>query len=373
MRQRAELEGERRTVTVLFVDAVDSTPLAEHLGEEDMYSLMQRCLARMIEAVHRYEGHVASFTGDGIMAIFGAPIAHEESERRAVAAALRMQSALEEENREIHARFGVECRFRMGLNTGPVVVGKVSDELTMEFTAIGDTVNLAARVQSLAEPGAVYLTVATHRAVANYFECEPLGAQRVKGKSGPIHVHRLLREKPHRSRFQVAVERGLTPFVGREEELAALGRYLDRVRRGHGQVVVVTGEAGLGKSRLLSEFRRQVAGGEVLWLEGHCIAYGRHIPYLPLIEVVQRAFGIEESDDEAAVIARLEQGSMRWDGAARATVPYLRFLLSVDPGDRKVERMDPRERRAGVLDALRALLVQLSARRPLAVVLEDLH
>jgi hypothetical protein len=157
-----------------------------------------------------------------------------------------MQRALEEESGEIRARFGVECRFRMGLNTGPVVVGKVSDELTMEFTAIGDTVNLAARVQSLAEPGAVYLTDATYRAVADYFECEPLGAQRVKGKAGPIHMHRLLREKPQRSRFQVAVERGLAPFVGREEELAALGRYLDRVRQSYGQIVFVTGEAGLG-------------------------------------------------------------------------------------------------------------------------------
>jgi class 3 adenylate cyclase/tetratricopeptide (TPR) repeat protein len=372
LRQRAELEGERRTVTVLFVDAVDSTPLAERLGEEEMYSLMQGCMSRMMDAVHHYEGHVASFTGDGIMAVFGAPIAHEESERRAVAAALRMQRTLEEHGSEIEARHGVSCRFRVGLNTGSVVVGKVSDELTMEFTAIGDTVNLAARVEALAEPGTVYLTEATYRPVADYFDAEALGAKQVKGKSQPVTVYRAVREKPLRTRFQVAAERGLAPFVGRENDLVALEHQLSRVCQGHGEVVSVSGEAGLGKSRLLAEFRRRVAGSDVTWLEGHCISYGRHIPYLPLIEVVKQAFAVQETDDEEAVIERLTSGSFEWDDP-RSTVPYLRFLLSLDPGDAAIAGMDPRERRAGILDALRALLIQVSTLGPLILVVEDLH
>jgi class 3 adenylate cyclase len=372
LRQREDVEGERRTVTVLFIDAVDSTPLAERLGEEHLYSLMQGCLARMIEAVHCFEGHVKSFTGDGIMAVFGAPIAHEGSARRAVAAAVRAQRALEEERGRIRARLGVECRFRMGLNTGPVVVGRVSDELAMELTAVGDTVNLAARVQSLADPGAICLTDATCRAVADYFDCEPVGARRVKGKDEPIHVHRVLREKPHRSRFQVAAERGLAPFrrpgggvghPGSVPRAGPPGPWADRLRH-----------RGGGPREDPPPLRVPAAGGRRRDLAGgHCVSTGRHTPYLPLIDVVQGAFGVEEADDEGAVIARQEQGSSGWDEAARSTVPYLRFLLSVDPGDRKVERMDPRERRAGLLDALRALLVQLTARGPLVVVLEDLH
>jgi class 3 adenylate cyclase/tetratricopeptide (TPR) repeat protein len=365
--------AERRLVTILFVDAVDSTPLAERLGEEDMYSLMQGCLARMTDAVHHYDGHVASFTGDGIMAVFGAPVAHEESERRAVAAALRMQRALAEQEELIRSRHGVECRFRVGLNTGPVVIGKVSDTLTMEFTAIGDTVNLAARVQALAEPGQAYLTEATYRVVADHFECEALGRQAVKGKGEPIGLYRVVREKSPRTRFQVAAERGLAPFVGRAGELDVLDGQLEPVRRGVGRVAFVSGDAGLGKSRLVAEFHRRAASDGVTWLEGHCIPYGRHIPYLPLIEIVKGAFGVEETDDDAMITDRITAATAEWDAHAAGAVPYLRFLLSVDPGDPKVAAMDPRERRVGLLEALGVLVAQLSRKAPTVVVVEDLH
>ncbi|MGH9008400.1 MAG: AAA family ATPase [Acidimicrobiia bacterium] len=367
------VEGERRRATVLFVDAVDSTPLAERLGEEEMYSLMQGCLDRMTDAVHHYDGHVASFTGDGIMAVFGAPVAQEESERRAVAAALRMQRALAEQAELIRDRHGVDCRFRIGLNTGPVVVGKVSDALTMESTAIGDTVNLAARVQGLAGPGEVYLTEATYRVVADHFECEALGRQMVKGKDEPIALYRALRERSLRTRFQVAAERGLAPFVGRGGELGLLVAELEPVRHGGGRVALVSGDAGLGKSRLVAEFHRPAAQAGVTWLEGHCIPYGRHIPYLPLIEIVKGAFGVEEADDDAMIIDRVSAATAGWDANAAASVPYLRFLLSVDPGDPKVASMDPRERRAGLVDALGVLLAQLSRTAPTVVVVEDLH
>ena len=373
LRDRAALEGERRTVTVLFADAVGFTPISERLDEEQVYDLMQRCLSRMMEAVHRYEGTITTFTGDGVMALFGAPIAHEDSARRAVAAALEMQKSLDEYGAEVKKRHAIECRFRVGLNTGPVVVGKISDSLDMDYTALGDTVNLAARMEQLAEPGAVYLSENTYRAVQDYFECEPLGALAVKGKAGPVVAYRAVGEKAVRTRFEAAAERGLTPFIGRDQELTVLGGYLEQAKRGQGQVVFISGEAGIGKSRLLLEFRRSILDEAATWLEGHCISYGKNIPYLPIIDILKGNFGVQEADNDAAIIRKVDEGTAPWDEAAKATVPYLKYLLNVDPGDPAVTVMDPLERRAGVFDTLRALFLQQSRRLPLVVSVEDLH
>jgi len=373
LRDRAALEGERRTVTVLFADAMGFTPISERLDEEQVYELMQGCLARMMDAVHRYEGTITQFTGDGVMALFGAPIAHEDAARRAVAAALEMQKSLDDHAAEVKKRYSIECRFRVGLNTGPVVVGKISDSLDMDYTALGDTVNLAARMEQLAEPGAVYLSENTYRAVQDYFECEPLGALTVKGKAGPVVAYWALRERPVRTRLERAVERGLTPFIGRDQELTVLRGYLEQAKRGQGQVVFVSGEAGIGKSRLLLEFRRSILDEAATWLEGHCISYGKNIPYLPIIDILKGNFGVQEADNDAAIIRKVDEGTAHWDEGAEATVPYLKYLLNVDPGDPAVTVMDPMERRAGVFDSLRALLPQESRRRPLVVVVEDLH
>jgi class 3 adenylate cyclase/tetratricopeptide (TPR) repeat protein len=360
-------------VTVLFADAMGFTPISERLDEEQVYDLMQGCLARMMEAVHRYEGTITQFTGDGVMALFGAPIAHEDSARRAVAAALEMQKSLDDYAAEVKKRYSIECRFRVGLNTGPVVVGKISDSLEMDYTALGDTVNLAARMEELAEPGTVHLSENTYRAIQDYFECEPLGALTVKGKGAPVVAYRAARERPVRTRFEAAAERGLTPFVGRNQELAVLRGYLEQAKRGQGQVVFISGEAGIGKSRLLLEFRRSILDEAVTWLESHCISYGNRIPYLPMIDILKSNFGVQEGDNEGAIICKVEEGAAHWHEAARATVPYLKYLLNVDPGDPTVTVMDPMERRAGVFDSLRALLLQESRRRPLVVVVEDLH
>jgi class 3 adenylate cyclase/tetratricopeptide (TPR) repeat protein len=368
----AAVEGERRTVTVLFADAVGSTPVAERLGEEEMYKLMQGCTAHMVAAVQAFDGHVAGFTGDGIMAVFGAPVAQEESERRAVAAGLRMQRALADHATEVQDRHAVNLQFRVGLNTGPVVVGKVSDELTMEFTAIGDTVNLAARMQQLAAPGAVYLAEPTYRAVADHFECEAVGPLAVKGKGTAVAAWRAVREKPARTRLERAADRGLAPFVGRDVELAALETHLSRLREGRGQVVFIAGEAGMGKSRLLLEFRH-AAGDRSRWLQGQCSSFGQSSPYLPVIDLLKHVFGVEEADSEADMIGRIDRATSGWDRTSRATVPYLRYLLSVEPGDPRVASMDPRERRAGIVDGLRALLREESRRSPLVIVIEDLH
>jgi len=348
LRDRAALEGERRTVTVLFADAMGFTPISERLDEEQVYDLMQGCLARMMDAVHRYEGTITQFTGDGVMALFGAPIAHEDSARRAVAAALEMQKSLDNYAAEVKNRHAVECRFRVGLNTGPVVVGKISDNLDMDYTALGDAVNLAARMEQLAEPGTVQLSENTYRAVQGYFECEPLGALTVKGKAAPVLAYKALRERPVRTRFEAAIERGLTPFVGRDQELAALRGHLEQAKRGQGQLVFVSGEAGIGKSRLLLEFRRSILDEAVTWLEGHCISYSKNVPYLPMIDILKSNFGVKECDNDGVIIRKVEEGTAHWHEAARATVPYLKYLLNVEPGDPAVTVMDPMERRAGI-------------------------
>ena len=360
-------------MTVLFVDAVGSTPLAEKLGEEEMYSFMRECLDRMTKAVHAYEGHVATFTGDGLMALFGAPIAHEDSARRAVAAALRMQRSLSAYASAVEARHGVVPRFRVGLNTGPVVAGTVSDDLHMDFTAIGDTVNLAARLEQAAEPGGVLISENTYRVVSDFFAVEAVGPVTVKGKTEPVSVWRVLSEGPMRTRFEIAAQRGLSPLVGRDRELAVVEGYFDLARRGSGQAVAVSGDPGIGKSRLILELRQRVADTGVAWLEGHCVSFGTSTAYLPLIELVKATFGIDETDDEARIVERVDEAVSWWDESAGKAAPYLKYLLSVDPGDAAVALMDPQERRVGVFDALRTLLLQESARQPLVIVIEDLH
>jgi class 3 adenylate cyclase/tetratricopeptide (TPR) repeat protein len=360
-------------VTVLFADAVGFTPISERLDEEEVYDLMQGCLARMMDAVHRYEGTITQFIGDGVMALFGAPIAHEDSARRAVAAALEMQKSLDDYAAEVKNRHAVECRFRVGLNTGPVVVGKISDNLDMDYTALGDAVNLAARMEQLAEPGTVHLSENTYRAVQDYFECETLGALTVKGKAEPVVAYRAVRARPVRTRFEAAVERGLTPFVGRDQELAALRGCLEQAKRGQGQVMFVSGEAGVGKSRLLLEFRRSILDEAVTWLEGQCISYGNRIPYLPMIDILKSNFGVQEGDNDAPIARKVDEDTAHWHEAARATVPYLKYLLNIDPGDPAVLTMDPLERRAGVFDGLRALVLQESQQRLLVLVVEDLQ
>jgi class 3 adenylate cyclase/tetratricopeptide (TPR) repeat protein len=372
LQDRAKLQGERRTVTVLYADAVGSTAMAEHLDPEETFRIMQGAVACMADAVHQCEGIITQFRGDGVMALFGAPIAHENAAHRAVAAALAMQRRIEEYAEGVEREHGAVLRFRVGLNTGLVVVGAISDNLSMDYTAMGDTVNLAARMEQVAQPGTVYLSDSTYRAVRDYVECEQMGPFEVKGKSQPVLAYRAIREMPNRSRLEVAASRGLTPFVGRDEELAKLGRSIEQVKQGKGQVVFLSGEAGIGKSRLLLEFRRSL-GDDVAWLEGRCLSYGACEPYLPLIDIVRGVHGITAGDDEATIQARIASSTADWSDRSRATLPYLRYLLNVSPGDPSVAAVAPEERGVHIRDALRAVLFEESHRRPLVVVIEDLH
>jgi class 3 adenylate cyclase/tetratricopeptide (TPR) repeat protein len=370
---RSALEGERRQVTVLFTDVAGFTPLAEKLDPEDVHRIMDRCFEIITTEVHRFEGTINQYTGDGVMALFGAPIAHEDGPRRAVHAALGIQRALGDYGKELKVQGGPDLQMRIGINTGLVVVGRIGDDLRMDYTAVGDTTNLAARMQQVARPGSVVVTEATHRAISSFFETLDLSEVSVKGHT-PARAWEVLRPRLRRSRFEESVERGLTPLVGRVHEVATLLERFGDVKAGRGQVVFISGDAGIGKSRLLLEFRRRLAetGETVTWLEGQCISFGQSIPFLPLLDQLRENFSIEEFDGEPEIIAKVEHG-MRRMGQLEAYIPYVRYLLSVDPGDPAVAGMDAPARRKGVLEAMRAMALRGAAIRPIVFVFEDLH
>ena len=370
---RSALEGERKQVTVLFADVAGFTTLAEQLDPEVVHDIINRCFEGITAEIHRFEGTINQYTGDGVMALFGAPLAHEDSPRRAVHAALGIQRAIRDVAHALQAERGLSLQMRIGINTGLVVVGKIGDDLRMDYTAVGDTTNLAARLQQMAPPGSVMISAATHQHVAGFFETRDLGETPVKGRA-PAHAFEVLRSRGRRTRFDVAVERGLTPLVGRERELSTLYERFREAKAGRGQVVGIAGEAGMGKSRLVLEFRRALAqaGEAVTWLEGHCISFGQASPFLPLIELLRENFQIDEFDGEPEIIAKVEHG-MRRMGELEAYIPAIRYLLSVDPGDPALAAMEGAARRRHLFAAVRALSLRGAQLRPLVLVVEDLH
>ena len=369
---KSALEGERKQVTVLFADVSGFTSLSERLDPEDVHGLMTQAFELMLAEVHRYEGTVNQFLGDGIMALFGAPIAHEDHAQRAVHAALGIRKALEGHREEIQRIRGISFRVRQGLNTGLVVVGSIGSDLRMDYTAVGDTTNVAARLQQTTEPGRIVISEATYRLAAGYFYTRPLGELSLKGKAEPVKAWEVISAREARTRLEVEAERGLSPFVGRERELQLLLECFEKVKAGHGQVVFLVGEPGIGKSRLLYELRRRL-GEEATWVEGRCMSLGRDMGFHPLIDLLKRNFRIEESDPEATIAKKVDRGVLLLGEDLRPTLPYLRYLLSVDPGDRAVAAMDPRARRGEIFDAVRKLTIRGSQVRPHVVVLEDVH
>jgi class 3 adenylate cyclase/tetratricopeptide (TPR) repeat protein len=367
---RADIEGERKLVTVLSADVANFTSMGESLDPEECFDLMQGCFDRMLAEVHGYEGTVTQFLGDGILALFGAPIAHEDHAQRAIHAALGIQQSLRAYQEELQESRGIQFRMRIGLNSGRVGVGTIGSDLSMTYTAIGDTVNLASRIQHLAEPGTVVIGENTHRLAGGYFVTRDLGRQAVQGKKAAVGVYQVVEPRRWRSRVDITAERGLGPFVGREPELATL---LDRAawgRAGRGQVVFLRGEAGMGKSRLLYECRRRL-GEAVRWLEGRCISYGRDIAYFPIVDLLKDVFAIEQTDAEETILRKLEASSL---GTAVADgMPYLKQLLAVDPGDATVAALDPKIRKVRVFDVLRGLCNALAQSQPVVVAVEDLH
>ncbi|HEX3176598.1 MAG TPA: adenylate/guanylate cyclase domain-containing protein [Methylomirabilota bacterium] len=368
LKERSALAGERKQVTVLFADVSGFTSISERLDPEDVHALINRAFELMLAEIHRYEGTVNQFLGDGLMALFGAPVAHEDHAQRAAHAALAMQATLARYREELARTRRIDFRMRMGLNTGLVVVGAIGDNLRMDYTAVGDTTNTAARMQQLAEPGQVVVADATERPIAPYFELRALGTFSVKNRAQAVAAWELIRARPHVSRLTARAAHGLSPFVGRDDTVATLERALAAARSGRGQVALIVGEAGIGKSRLLLEFRRRA--GDVTWLQADCISFGQSIPFLPIVDVVKQRFGIEDADDEARMVERVRAGLRT---ATAAVEPYVRLLLALDPGDPTVAAMDPAQRRVRLVGAIQQLLAADSRERPLVLVIEDAH
>ena len=266
-----------------------------------------------------------------------------------------------------------QLQLRVGLNSGEMIVRSVGNDYHMEISVTGDTASVGKRVESAAEKGTVYLSENVYQAINPYFNCLFEGEHKIKGKEKPIMLYRAINEKQIRTRIQASAELGLTPYIGRQKELDVLKTYFERVVEGQGQIVAITGEAGIGKSRLIVELKQAINHEGLLWAEGQCYPAGKNIAFHPLIDMLKKNFGIEDSDDEAKIIDRLNEATGTWDASMRKTLPFLKYLLSVDPGVQALATMDPQLRRAGILDGLRAWLLQTCTDKPLVVVIEDLH
>jgi class 3 adenylate cyclase/tetratricopeptide (TPR) repeat protein len=370
---RSAMEGERKQVTVLFADLKASMELLADRDPEEARQLLDPVLERMIAAVHRYEGTVNQIMGDGIMALFGAPIAHEDHAVRACYAALAMQAALRHYSDEVRRTYGLAVHFRVGLNAGEVVVRAIGNDLHMDYSAIGQTVHLAARMEQLATPGSILLTPATLRLVEGLVRVQALGPIPVKGLTEPVEVCELVGASTLRRRLQAAAARGLTRFVGREAELAALRQVLDQAGTGHGQVVTVVGEAGVGKSRLVYEgvHAHSTQGWRVL--ESASVSYGKATPYFPVVDLLKRYAHVEDADEPRTVRAKVTGQVLTLDETLQETIPALLWLLDVLPDDSPFRTLEPPQRRQRTLEALKRILLRESQVQPLLLVFEDLH
>src|ERR671922_574446 len=370
---RATLEGERKQVTVLFADIKDSTELIKDLDAEAAQQLIDPALHIMMDAVHRFEGTVNQVLGDGIMALFGAPIAHEDHALRACYAALAMQVAMQAYTEEMRRSHGLELRIRVGLNAGEVVVRAIGNDLHMDYSAVGETTVLAARMEQTATPGTIRLPAATLQLVEGLVHVTALGPVPVKGLIEPVEVFELTGVSPLRRRLQAAVARGLTRFVGREQELAAIHQVLARAETGHGQIVAIVGEAGVGKSRLVYECIHSSHTSGWLVLESASVSYGKATPYFPVLDLLRRYCHVEDTDDARTIRAKVTGQVLTLDEALQDTIPALLSLLEVLPDDSPFRTLDPPQRRQRTLTALTRVLLRESQAQPVLLVVEDLH
>jgi class 3 adenylate cyclase/tetratricopeptide (TPR) repeat protein len=370
---RAALEGERKQVTVLFADLKGSMELLADRDPEEARKLLDPVIEQMMDAVHRYEGTVNQVMGDGIMALFGAPLAHEDHAVRACYAALRMQDSVRRYSEQLRRAQGVEAQIRIGLNSGEVVVRSIGSDLRMDYTAVGQTTHLAARMEQLATPGTVRLTGETVRLAEGYVEVRSLGPIPVKGLTDPVEIFELTGAGQARTRLQAAALRGLTRFVGRDAEVEHLRRVLDRAAGGHGQVVSIVGEAGVGKSRLTYEFTHSHRVQDWLILEASSVSYGKTTSYLPVIDLLKGYFKIGDRDDHRDMHAKVLGRVLSLDRALESLLSPLLALLDVPVEDGSWQALDPPQRRRRTLEAVKRLLLRESQVQPLLVVFEDLH
>jgi len=373
LQSKSALEGERKQVTVLFVDVKGSMDLTDQVDPEEWHHVMDRFFEILAEGIHRFEGTINQYTGDGVMALFGAPIAHEDHAQRACYAALRLSEGLQRYAGELKREKGLRFSVRMGLNSGEVVVGKIGDDLRMDYTAQGQTVGLAARMEQLAEPGKAYLTEHTAKMVEGLCRLGDLGPFNVKGVQEPLRVFDLQGVGPLRTRLEMAARRGLVRFVGRRGEMEQLDRAWKAAQAGHGQVAAVVGEAGVGKSRLVYEFKAPLDRG-CLVLEAFSVSHGKAYAYLPLIDLLKNYFGIKLEDDERQRQEKMTGKVLTLDRTLEDALPYLFTLLGIAKKEtERLVQMDPQIRRRRTLEAVKRVLLRETLDQPCVLIFEDLH
>src|SRR5262245_28068902 len=370
---RSALEGERKQVTVLFADIKGSMELLADVDPEIARKLLDPVLERMMEAVHLYEGTVNQVMGDGIMALFGAPVAHEDHAVRACYAALRMQDSVSRYGDEIQRSHGAPLQIRIGLNSGEVVVRSIGSDLRMDYTAVGQTAHLGARMEQMAKPGSILVTPETLRLAEGYVEARSLGLAPVKGLSHPVEVFEIVKAGATRTRLQVRAAGGLTRFVGRDAELDQLRTTLERARVGQGQVLALVGEAGVGKSRLIWEVVHSHRTDGWLLLQSSAVSYGTSITYFPVLDLLRAYFRIEERDDSRTIREKVAGKLMTLDAAFQPTIPIFLSLLDVHGEDEDWARLEPVERGRRTREAIKRLLLRESRVQPILLVVEDLH
>jgi class 3 adenylate cyclase/tetratricopeptide (TPR) repeat protein len=370
---RSAIEGERKLVTVFFADVADFTSTSEKLDPEEVHQIMDGCFKILMDEIHKYEGTINQFTGDGVMAIFGAPVAHEDHAQRACYAALSIQKAMGEYGAKIKKGTGIDFEMRIGLNSGPVLVGSIGDDLRMDYTAVGDTTNLASRMEGATTPGSVLVSQNTHRLAEDFFEFETPDKIEVKGKDQLQEAYKLVRIGEIDTRFRASIAKGLTPFVGRKNTLPALMEVYEKAKSGSGQVVGIVGEAGVGKSRLLLEFRNLIMQDDFTYLEGRCIHYGGSMAYLPILDIFKSYFGIKDEEREDIIKQRISDKILNLDGESPNLFPPFQDLLSLKVDDEDYVRLEPKQKREKTFEAIRDLLIRMSHDRPLVLAIEDLH
>ena len=370
---RGAMEGERKSVTVMFCDVSGFTAMSEKLDPEDVHDIMDRTFEVILNEVHRYEGTINQFLGDGVMALFGAPVAHEDHAHRALCAALAIQDGLKPLAEEVRLKHGVDFKMRMGINTGLVVVGAIGRDLRMDYTAVGDTTNLAARFLGLAKPGQILVGRRTQHLRDGFFVFEDLGDFQVKGKAEPVRAYAVISEIVGRTRLEVSKERGLTPLVGRERELAALAEVHRRVAASQGAIVLLTGEPGVGKSRLLYEFLRQLDGTGALELETTCVSYGRTMAYRPIMELLRRYFRLSEGITGEELRRRVADQLQLLGIEDEEESVLLAHFLGVSAPPEFLTRLSGPQLKQRTLGVLRDVLLRASASTPLILVIENMH
>ena len=370
---KVALEGERKQVTVLFADLKGSMELLADREPEEARKILDPVLELMMDAVHRYEGTVNQVMGDGIMALFGAPLAHEDHAVRACYAALRMQESVKRYADEVRRSHAAVVKIRVGLNSGEVVVRAIGSDLHMDYTAVGQTTHLAARMEQIADPGAIVITPEPLALVEGYVKVKSLGPVPVKGLAGPVEVYEVTGAGPARTRLQAAARRGLTRFVGRDAELEQLRRAQQLASSGRGQVAAIVGEAGVGKSRLIYEFTHSHRMQGWRFLESASVSYGKATSYLPVIALLKGYFKIHDRDDLREVRSKVTGTVLTLDESLKPTLPALLALLDVTVDDPAWQTLDPGQRRQRTLDAVKRLLLREAREQSLLLIFEDLH